>query len=291
MIFFNKYKFEKVKRDFDPPFLLNPAYQSHFNEFGYVIIKNIITEENINWAKDAFEMIKKKDGFLASEIFESTGNFKNKVLQQYIFKFIEAYMSANFSNLINLNNCEIGRGGAFFIKPNTIKSKLEPHQDSPVIDERETYAMFAWIPLQDINAQNGALYVLPKSHLWGNYYRSQHIPWALGNICNALWKYMIPLYINKGDVVLFDPSLIHASEINESASHRIVVCGAILPKQHTKVEFKRAKNSIKKYLVDDDYWLDGGTEDRLTKYPHVTLTSNFPNQLNMKSLKALLKNN
>ena len=291
MFFLKKYELKECKRDFTPYYLFNKEQQEHFNQFGYVVLKDVISEAQLNLAKNEFELIQQKEGYLIKDNFESTGNFISRDLQEYIFKFIEKYMYDCFKEHVDFNNCEIGKGGAFFIKPNTDKSKLEPHQDSPVIDESVNYAMFAWIPLQDITEANGALYLLPKSHLWGNFYRSQHIPWAFGNICKELWKHMIPIYIKKGDVILFDPSIIHSSEINRSSTFRIVVCGALLPKNHQKVEYIAENKVIKKYFIDNEYWLNGGMQSSLKNYTFEIINHDYPKTVKYSMINHLVQLN
>lgn len=290
MFFFNRHKIHPVHRKFEPSFLSDSVLQNNFEREGFVVLRNIIREEEIEDALTKFRAIQKKEGYEIKDRFESSGNFRSADLQKDIFNYIEDFMHKIAPRFANLHNCEIGKGGAFFIKPNTISSKLDPHQDSPVVDETKTYAVFAWIPLMDINEKNGALYVLPKSHLWGNSYRSQHIPWAFGSLCRKLWNHMQPVYINKGDVILFDPSIIHASEENKSEQYRIVLCGALLPKNHQKVEYVlNDKKTIEQYLIDDDYWLDGGNVNALKKYPKNILTNSFPNPVKENMISHLLK--
>lgn len=281
-------KIKKIERNFNPPYINDETVFKSFKEEGYAIIRNIIKEKELNDAYTMFENIKNDKEYNVYEKFESSGNFNSRKLQQQIFTFIKSFMQKTAHRYANLDNCEIGDGGAFFIKPNTSKSKLEPHQDSPVIDETINYAIFVWIPLQDINTENGALYILPKSHLWGNCYRSQHIPWAYGNLCKELWKFMLPVYLNKGDILLFDPSIIHASEVNNSNDYRVVICGALLPINHQKVDFIQYKDKIHKYYVNDNYWLDGGLKDSLKNFKFETINNAYPKTIKYSMIKHLL---
>lgn len=289
MCFLKRKSIHLTQRDFKPVYLLDENTQRHFEIYGYAIIRNIITEIEIEEAWNKFNEIKKMNGYAVNKSFESSGNFESIELQRYIFNFIQYFMNKTAIRYANLENCEIGKGGAFFIKPNSPESCLEPHQDSPVIDESKTYAIFSWIPLQDITENSGALYVLPKSHLWGNVYRSQHIPWAFRNSCRELWKHMIPLYVNKGDIILFDPSIIHSSGVNNTEHYRLALCGALLPKSHQKVEYTIYRNGIMKHYIDDTYWLDGGSLNSLKKFESEYIDYSYPNPINKQTLKSLLK--
>lgn len=288
MLFFKRQIISPVKRNFNPAYLKEESIQKHFEEYGYAILKNVLTEDEISVALTEFDALTKTEGYNVKNIFESSGNFKSVELQKKVFAFIYQFMSKIADRFAITENCEIGKGGAFFIKPNSQESKLEPHQDSPVIDETKTYAVFTWMPLQDIDENNGVLYVLPKSHLFGNAYRSQHVPWAFRNSCEELWKYMIPLYVNKGDIILFDPAVIHGSGINKSDAFRLVLCGALLPKNHQKVEYTLAKKNIQQFFIDDTYWLDGGDAASLSKYKSNSIQYSYPNPVKNKELNHLI---
>lgn len=288
MFFFRKKKYTPPNRNFSTFYFQNEEKQSFFNKNGYVVIENIVNEEEIHDAYSKFQEIKKLEGYNVNERFESSGNFTSVSTQETIFKYIAEYMHKIAPRFANMKNCEIGNGGAFFIKPNSIKSTLEPHQDSTVLDETKEYGVFVWVPLTDIDIKNGPLYLLPGSHLWGNSYRSQHIPWAFRKQCNFLWKYMTPILVKKGDIICFDTAIIHGSGANISNDFRVVLCGALLPSKHTKVEYLLSNKKIYKYYVDDNYWLDGGKESKLKNYPYEVQPYDFPNPISKNEIYQLL---
>lgn len=289
MLFFNrKSKLSIIKRNYDIPYLIDKDAQHNLAKNGYTVLKNIVSKNEIDEALDFFEELKNKDGYEVNKIFRSTGNFKSFELQQSVFNFIGKFMLKIAPRFAYLENCEIGKGGAFFIKPNSKESQLEPHQDSTVIDETISYAVFVWMPLTDITENNGSLYVLPKSHLWGNFYRSQHIPWSFRNLTKQLWNEMTPVYANKGDIIIFDSSIIHGSSINYSDKHRIAICGALLPKNYQMVDYLLENKKIIQYKIDENYWLEGGLPANLKKYNYHTIDYDFPNPIKKRDLDELL---
>lgn len=276
------------KRNFFPPYLIQENAQQFFEKYGYVVFSNILDDKIIKIAQDEFEKIQQLEGYVVNNKFESSGNFSSISTQEYIFKFVKNYLTQIAPLFANLSNCEIGDGGAFFIKPNTAESILHPHQDSTVIDETQFYGTFIWIPLQDAQIENGPLYVLPKSHRWGNSYRSQHIKWAFRNHSKFLWSQMKPILAKKGDIICFDTSIIHASGINKSNKDRVVVCGALLPKNHQKIEYLSENNCIFEYKIDSSYWLDGGKKESLKQYNFEIKNHNFPNPVSKKYILNLI---
>jgi hypothetical protein len=288
MWFLKEKKISKVRRNFSTPYFKNSKVQEEFEFNGYVILKNIINDTEIKEIEIFFEKLKKLPSYNVKDIFESSGNFICKDTQKLIFDFVESFMYKIADRFVILDNCDIGDGGTFFIKPTTKTSTLHPHQDSTVIDELNTYGIFVWIPLIDINDQNGALCVIPRSHTWGNIHRSQHIPWAFRKQYKFLWNYMLPLYINKGDIICFDTSIIHASGINYTDNERVAICGAIFEKNHTKVEYQIKGKEMRKYYVSKDYWLDGGQAKNLDNFKSEIIKNEFPNSISKKQILQLL---
>ncbi len=290
MWFFKKQKISFPKRNFSPAYLLDNQLQQSLEREGYAIGRNLVTPEEIEELNSFFLDLQKIEGYDVNEIFESSGNFNSVELQQHIFAFVKSFLHRIADRFANLDNCSIGDGGAFFIKPNSPKSRLEPHQDSCVIDESETYGIFVWMPLIDTDNINGSLYVLPRSHLWGNYLRSQHIPWAFRKLHKKLWKHSIPVHVNKGDIVFFDTALIHSSEVNRSNEFRVAMDGALLPKNTKLVEFLLEDDNMGcKYEIDSDYWLDGGKVSSLNKYKHSKQPYGFPNPIKYKNVISLIE--
>lgn len=289
MLFFNKHTIKPVRRNFSAPYFLDTSIQKKFEGNGYVVIKDIIRMDELNDASLFFEKIKALPSYKVDKKFESAGNFECKQTQTLIFEFIKKFMSTIATRFSITSNCDIGDGGTYFIKPPGKDSVLHPHQDSAVIDETTGYGIFIWIPLTNITMDNGPLYVLPKSHLWGNFYRSQHIPWAFRNQYKYLWKKMIPLLVDKGDIICFDTSIIHASSMNKTSEDRISLAGALLPKNHSKVEYLLENKKVLKYDIDNDYWLDGGKVSTLRNYKYTMSDYNFINPVSKNDIENLLK--
>lgn len=277
-----------VNRNFNPPYFLDSGQQRCFERDGFIVLRNIVQPDEIEEAYDIYLQLKTREGYNVQDNFESSGNFTSKATQQFVFDYIKKYVHKIAQRFADLDNCEVGDGGAFFIKPNTDKSILHPHQDSAVIDETKYYGIFVWIPLVDITLQNGPLYILPGSHLFGNTSRSQHIPWAFRHLNELLWEKMKPIPVNKGDIICFDTSVIHASAANNSDAYRIVACGALLPKHHQKVDYLLNGDQLVKYDVDSDYWLNGGLESSLPAYPSEKSIYNYPNPVKKKTFLKLL---
>jgi len=277
-----------VKRNFDKKYLLSEKHQSDFEIKGYTIYNDVVLKLELEELKDGFNEISMHPKFIVNGSFESSGNFLDKELQERIFSILNKVTTEITKRIAKLENCEPGDGGAFFIKPPGKKGILNPHQDSAVIDESEGYGIFVWIPLTDCNSSTGALSVLPGSHLFGNYIRAQHIPWSFRNHIEVLKQNMVEVPAVPGDLICFDTSLIHGSGINHSNEIRVAACGALLPKNHKKIEYKSEGKQLYKYEIQNEYWLDGGNPDNLLSYPKIEVENNFPNPITKRQLKSLI---
>src|SRR5690606_21476682 len=88
-----------------------------------------------------------------------------------------------------------------------------------------------WIPLQDTNLANGCLSVVPHSHKMFAPYRGISFPQQFENISNTVRKYLQPIEMKAGEILLFDNRLVHTSGVNSSGADRVVVMSGIFPSE------------------------------------------------------------
>lgn len=120
---------------------------------------------------------------------------------------------------------------SFIVKTKGAGSEFEIHQDSTGLNEWKYSPISVWIPLQDTNAQNGCLWVVPKSHLFTSPYRGISFPSVFEGMEDTIIDYLQPIELKKGEVLLFDNRLIHTSSENFSSNNRIVLMSGIFPKE------------------------------------------------------------
>ena len=93
------------------------------------------------------------------------------------------------------------------------------HIDTWYLDSDPMGHLFgAWIALEDIDGKGGVFHVYPKSHLsknnnWRNISHKEFINWSKKESRNYNKK---PLFIKKGDLLIWHPSLIHGSSLQSS---------------------------------------------------------------------------
>jgi hypothetical protein len=118
---------------------------------------------------------------------------------------------------------------SFIVKTPGPHSDFTLHQDSTGLDENKFSPLSIWIPLQDTDIKNGALCVVPKTHHFFHPYRGISFPSPFTEYEATVRKYLVPISLKAGDMLMFDNRLVHYSHINYSASERIVVMSGLFP--------------------------------------------------------------
>ena len=212
---------DKVIDRYGINFFLDKDFQSELAKKGYAI-GPLLTPEDVAQLKSDFEEFQKQvPGGIPVQFWPSgraadpkIRNFARDAIERMVPKRLTQYFNPEVADFV---------GGTFLIKPPGPKTDLWPHQDSSHVDESQSFSVYAWIPLVDTEVHNGALHVLPGSHLFGNRHRSLNVPWEYEGLQNIMFKYLVPLPMKAGQVCFFDSATIHYSPDNLSDDFRVAV--------------------------------------------------------------------
>lgn len=256
--FFKINNFERKDRDLSPNYFVSSDLFEKYKEFGYFVIRNAVEENQLNEMILLYNEVSQSRDFEVKDAFLNSGRIHSPELRNKIVGKIKDVSASILAPYVNEENCCIGNGGAFQIKPPSKNSVLNPHQDTPIVDEKRFFATYVWIPLCDTNSTNGCLSLIPKSHLWGNHQRSLNVPWRYEKNIKRLWRMMIDIPLNKGDLIFFDSALIHGSKANLSGNVRIAFTTVILPKNFQLIHYYRDANTpsdkVEVFEVDEYFF-------------------------------------
>lgn len=291
---YNK-KITNVNRKFTPKYFIEQNFQNEFEINGFIVIKNCIPKDEIDYLKEKYFQLTKMDKFSITDKFINSGRFPDPEIRNFVIESIKLFSERNLKKIFKIENCSIENGGNFQIKPASKNSILNPHQDSPIIDETKEYAIFIWIPLTNINLTNGPIWVLPKSHKWGNHQRSLNVPWAFEKYTKFLWKHMHPIELNEGDILCFDSALIHASSANLSNETRVAITTTALSKEFQLIEYFKdvstPKNQVEKYIVTQEYYANEDINKRPDgKYIFCGYENHLFHDISKSNITDFLKN-
>jgi hypothetical protein len=158
-------------------------------------------------------------------------------------------------------------GGAFIAKPPFYNEVLQPHQDWNIVDESTFRSFNVWIPLVDLNHENGAIMVMPGSHNWIDTYRHSSIPCAFSQIHSLLLENMQTLYLMAGEALIYDHALIHASHENKSGEIRVACASGIKPKEADMLLYWNNDGKIEKYQSNADFFMNENVFIKPNKLP------------------------
>ena len=143
---------------------------------------------------------------------------------------------------------------SFVIKEPNSQGVVPPHQDwSFVEDEKKHCSVTCWIPLQDVNMENGCLGVIKGSNRFFTNVRpspSPQVETPLKNHMYTIFPYLELQEMKAGEALIFNNRTFHASPPNTTEAPRIAV----------GLGFTQANAEIR------HYYLKPGTEDTLLKY-------------------------
>lgn len=170
IIIYNLFFYEDIIAD------KNSKY--NLQENGFVIIKNILTEDEINYLKN------------------NSNNNNYKIIKDYLID------NNKLKNIIqnNLNKDYVFQDYVFVIKKSMIHTC---HRDNNSIFYNEGQTNRSYTMLIYLEDMDKCLGVIPDSHIDKNSYNI--------NLTNNV----INLLCNKGDIILFDANLIHVGALNK----------------------------------------------------------------------------
>lgn len=201
--------------------------KSQLNDDGYIIIKNFFDKEYINTlkekAKNVFEIQFKKFGYTEDfkknmiKLFkENESVFINcgKIIQTGLIELYKLPIEDKIIDLIKdlgltfPNLCT--RPVLFFNHPKLAKEefyyKTPPHQDWLSM-ESSSDSLVLWVPLVDVNKENGSILIWPKTHKQGP------LPFkTIGGFASVeTFGEPVQPELEVGDIAIFSTFLVHSS--------------------------------------------------------------------------------
>jgi ectoine hydroxylase-related dioxygenase (phytanoyl-CoA dioxygenase family) len=151
---------------------------------------------------------------------------------------------------------------SFVIKESNPQGVVPPHQDwSFVEDEKRHCSVSCWIPLQDVNMENGCIGAIRGSHRFFDSVRpspSPQVATPLKNHMYTIFPYLELLEMKAGEALFFDNRTFHASPPNTTDAPRIAV-GLGFTQKSAEIRHYTLKpgttDTLLKYKIDADFFL------------------------------------
>jgi hypothetical protein len=234
----------------EQPILKDAELDRNLLAEGYVVVP-FLTVEEVQSLKDYYYAShpRQLDGMYA------TAHVPDINLRMRMNDFIKKVFARAIGEMfVNCNPL----GGSFIAKGKGQKGTLEPHQDWNIVDEEQYRSFNIWVPLVNLNEQNGAIKIIPKSHVWMKNYRSANIHSAFSKVNDLVWKMLQPLHMKAGEALIYDHRLVHASGENHSDEIRLAAVYGIIPLGARMFYYHKAdENTVEVFESNPEFFLYG----------------------------------
>ncbi|GIV34459.1 MAG: hypothetical protein KatS3mg031_1994 [Chitinophagales bacterium] len=220
----------------------NDVLESEISRKGYVIIRNMVEEQVCD---DLYHFFDQHDT-VDHRPFSITNWSNNAAYRSKTFQYIaEKLLPVSRQYLLNYRPVM----GVFTAKRPSVKSDMLLHQDWSLVDESVFRSVSVWVALCDMNKRNGNLQVAEYSHLYAGLPRGMNIPVPFEDLRQEIQTHFLTdLPLAKGDAVVFDHRLIHASPENQTERIRLAAVLALIPYEADLIHYYK--------YVDNDHELE-----------------------------------
>ena len=190
------------------------ARNRHFRENGYAVFP-LLDADSVNRLTDYWRRI---DDPACQRPYALSLTSSNAALRREASDLLASIIGPLLAPI--LPDAEFVFGGFAEKRANEPASGLSFHQDPSFVDEAEWGAGNIWIPLVDIEPDNGPLYIVAGSHLCPYSRRGFNQGFAFAGNESALTALATPLFPRAGEAIMFAHSLFHFSPPNRSPRPR-----------------------------------------------------------------------
>ena len=231
------------------------AFSDTLQESG-VTVQPFLSMEQVKALRGIYEQrhqLEDADGGMFYSVYSQDLAYRQEVDRE-IRAVLQPTLDAWFVDYKNVVN-------SFVVKLPGKASEFDIHQDTTALDEFKHSPLSVWIPLWDVEPENGAMCVVPGTQGLFSPYRGISFPFPFADAKEEVRAYMEPVPVRAGETVLFDPRILHNSLPNTSKAPRVALICGIFPSEATfNICFKETPGAdIEIYEQADDF---------LIKYPN-----------------------
>mgnify|MGYP006089270081 CR=1 FL=1 len=227
--------------------LKNKSAQGQLNEKGYVIVSLLQAEDVLNLTNFYNQNNAELPSGLSATAHNPDFAFRAK-MSDFIHETVRVKINEKFNNIKML-------GGTFMSKTKGESGVLPPHQDWTLVDEKEHASYNLWIPLVDVNQNNGSIQVIDGSHKWKEGVRGPNLHGPFAESTDEMWGKMNTLDMKAGEVLVYDHRLVHSSTENNTDQNRLVVVFGIIPESAEMRIYYLEKNKEVAYHCSLDFFM------------------------------------
>ncbi len=266
---FNKIELiEKInKKQSMKPLFKDPESESFFQKNGFIKLAGI-DQDAVKELKTYYESLNFKDELGYG--FHISMDQDNKSLVQESMKKIFDTVLPQVEHLFEdakAHTC------SFVVKEFHPQGIVPAHQDWTFVENEQAHCSVSlWIPLVDVNTDNGALGVIKGSQHFSDYLRpspSPEVKNPLGDAMFSLFPYFDIIDMKAGEALAFNNKTFHASPPNTTKETRLAVGIGFTQKEaklrHYYLKPNGKEDTVIEYEIDKEFFskFDNGSISKL----------------------------
>jgi hypothetical protein len=225
----------------------DPVLQKQFEQKGYVLLSSLLNAEEIKTLNGLFAKFRNE----YSGAFHTSHFSTDEIYKKQVHDTIAELVFPKASPLLNSFSPIFGN---FMIKNSDPENFMPLHADWTYVDEQQFCSAAIWIPLVDVDAENGCLGVIEGSHKVTNAIRGpllQQSSFQRDKDWAARFGKLLPM--NAGDAIIYNHSLLHYSPPNKTKVARPALNLSIVPDTAPWLHYCKPQgaNEIEMYSVPD----------------------------------------
>ncbi|MCB9204959.1 MAG: phytanoyl-CoA dioxygenase family protein [Flavobacteriales bacterium] len=255
-----------VSNDYSTAVFRDSAINQAFMNQGYVIIKDVVSDDGLKKLLSTFEGLTSDDDTESFFLTHWNSSLDHKFVHHSI---VSVMLSAINQFLVDYKPVL----GTYAVKPGfgSKNSEMEIHQDWSFVDERLFSPVSAWLALEDISENEGCMEFFPGSHNVFKNYRGKNIKPPIEFLHPEMENSFVKVPVNKGDAIFLNGRVVHRSGVNFSNRTRIAAMLAAIPKGAQTMAYSRENEDplgfIRAYRCEDDFYPTFDISSRISDKP------------------------
>lgn len=239
------------------PFFKNPQQEKNFQKNGYLLL-SALDQGDIVKLIELYDSLGLKDE--AGFGFHVGIDNKDKLLVSKMVDRISEIALPKIQNYFCDSELLIA---TFAVKEPNPNGVVNPHQDwSFVEDEKKYCSVTCWIPLNDVNIDNGCMGLIKGSNHFFNNIRPSP-PLRAGSSLTEhnsnIFSFLEFIEMKAGEILVFNSKTIHASLPNFTNSCRTAIVLVFVQKAAEKIHYYLKPgddNKVLKYKITSEFFLN-----------------------------------
>jgi ectoine hydroxylase-related dioxygenase (phytanoyl-CoA dioxygenase family) len=213
------------------PIFKNKELEEAITQKGYVVAAQLIPDTTCNDLIHFFN----EQGVVDNRAFTISNWNNNLPYREAVFNKICALVEPFSKTILNDYKPVLG---VFTAKQPMAESQMLLHQDWSLVDETKYRSVSIWVALCDMDKVNGNLQVAEYSHIYADQPRGMNMPIPFEALRQEMHnRHLTDLPLKKGDAIIFEHRLVHASPANHSAAIRLAAVLALIPSEAPLIHF------------------------------------------------------